>query len=283
MTFADPGALQMAKHAAELGAAALMFGSFLVEIVASRFVRRDQHHDLRDTLTNVVIGAGYLLSAGLLGIAVTALLVAVWTWSPLRWDMRSPWHWVALVLLEDFLYYWSHRASHHFRVMWASHVVHHNSPRLNLSTGMRNSWVGGLLDWIFFVPMAAAGFHPLSIGIVQASATAWDFLTHTPYFPRNRALDFFFNSPSNHRVHHGTGAAYTDKNFGGFLIIWDRLFGTYAREEAPVRYGSSVMPARPYNPIYVELYLWAALVRSAFNRKNVAERSSSSGPAVLGG
>jgi sterol desaturase/sphingolipid hydroxylase (fatty acid hydroxylase superfamily) len=250
-------------HLATTLAAAVMFGAFVAELLLSRLVLRDQHHDLKDTGINVVIGAGYAVSAAALAALIAGVLGAVWAASPWRWDMRSPGHWLALLLAEDFLYYWSHRASHQLRLMWASHVVHHSSPRLNLSTGMRNSWVGGYLDWVFFLPLPALGFHPLYVAVVQAVATACDFLAHTPYFPRNRLLDLIFNSPSNHRVHHGRNPAYVDKNFGGLLIVWDRLFGTYAAEAAPVSYGTGRMPARPHSPLHLEFQLWVELLRSA--------------------
>lgn len=245
-------------------AAAVMFGSFLVETFLSRIVLKDGRHDLKDTGTNLVIGAGYVVSNALQGTLVAAALFAVWSWSPFRWHMGSAWHWLVLLLAEDCLYYWSHRASHRFRLLWASHVVHHNSPLLNLSTGMRNSWVGGYLDWVFFIPLAACGFHPLHIAIVQAAATAFDFLAHTPYFPRNRLLDLVFNSPSNHRVHHAVNPGCVDKNFGGALIVWDRIFGTYHPETEPVSYGTAVMPRRPHNPFCVEFYLWQDLLAGSF-------------------
>jgi sterol desaturase/sphingolipid hydroxylase (fatty acid hydroxylase superfamily) len=255
-------------------AAAVMFGSFLAEVVLSRVVRRDDHLDLRDTAVNLVIGGGYVVSTLLLGLFVGGVLLAVWSLSPVRWDMRSPWHWVVLLLCEDFLYYWSHRASHQVPFMWASHVVHHNSPKLNLSTGMRNSWVGGYFDWVFFVPLAALGFHPLAIGVVQAVGTTWDFLTHSPYLPSHPLLDFFFNSPSNHRVHHSKSPEHADKNLGGLLIIWDRMFGTYQREGAPAGYGTSPMPRRPYSPLHLEFYLWKDLLGRLVRGRRAHARTS---------
>jgi sterol desaturase/sphingolipid hydroxylase (fatty acid hydroxylase superfamily) len=255
-------------------AAAVMFGAFVIELAVSRLWRRDRHHDLRDTAVNLVIGGGYVISAGLASLVTATTYLLVWNATPLRWDESSPLYWVLLLLGEDCLYYWSHRASHVIPVMWASHVVHHNSPKLNLSTGMRNSWFGGWLDWVFMLPLVALGCHPISIAIVQAIATASDFLAHTPYFPKSRVLDWIFNSPSNHRVHHGANPEYVDKNFGGFLIIWDRLFGTYQAEAAPVRYGTEPMPERPYNPLHLETYLWRKLIaRSHTSSTATASRS----------
>jgi sterol desaturase/sphingolipid hydroxylase (fatty acid hydroxylase superfamily) len=266
-------------HLATILAAAVMFALFLVEFFVSRRVLRDDNYDLEDTRANLLIGAGYVVSAALQGALVAGVFVAIWSASPWRWDMGSPWSWLTLFLLEDFLYYWSHRASHRVRLMWASHVVHHNSPKLNLSTGMRNSWVGGYLDWVFFIPLAAVGFHPLSVAVVQAAATAFDFLTHTQYVGRNRLLDLIFNSPSNHRVHHGMNPEYADKNFGGALIVWDRMFGTYQPEVTRVSFGTYPMPSRPYHPFHLQFHLWRELIRDARSSFARQARPSSRGEA----
>jgi sterol desaturase/sphingolipid hydroxylase (fatty acid hydroxylase superfamily) len=250
----------MRDHLAAAVAAVVMMGAFVVELVASRLLHRDRHYDWRDTFQNLYIGGVYSVTSTLQGLLVAGVFVAAWRYAPLRWDMRSGWSWLVLILVEDFFYYWSHRGSHQVRFMWASHAVHHNSPCLNLSTGMRNSWVGGYLDWVFYLPSVALGFDPVSLAAVKGFATAWDFVAHTPYIGKNRVLDLLFNSPSNHRVHHGCNPEYVDKNFGGFLIIWDRLFGTYQREVAPVICGLERMPERPRSAVYVEFYLWAELL-----------------------
>lgn len=242
-------------------AAYVMFGAFAIEALASHLVLRDRRYQLGDTAVNLAIVVGYVAARVAIGAAVAIVLLAVWRVTPLRWSMDAWWHWVVLFVLEDFLYYWSHRASHTFRVLWASHVVHHNSPLVNLSTGLRNSWVGGAIDWVFFVPMAALGFHPLHIAAVIAVASAWDFLTHTPYIGKLRGIDWLMNSPSNHRVHHAKNREYVDKNFGGALIIWDRLFGTYAAETAPALFGIERMPRRPHDPLHLQFHLWAELIR----------------------
>lgn len=242
-------------------AAYVMFGAFVLEGIASKLVLRDGHYDVRDTAVNVATMIGYVGARIVIGAAVGVILLATWKLTPLRWSMDAWWHWGVLFLLEDFLYYWSHRASHVYRVLWASHVTHHSSPVLNMSTGLRNSWVGGAIDWVFFVPMAALGFHPLHIAAVIAVASAWDFLTHTPYIGKLPGIDWLLNSPANHRVHHAKDAQYVDKNFGGATMIWDRLFGTYEPERAKPSFGIDAMPARPHNPIYLQFHLWADLVR----------------------
>ena len=243
-------------------AAGIMFGAFTIEGLVSVFVLRDGKHDVRDSFVNVAITIGYVLVRIGLGAVIAVILLAVYELTPFRWSMTSWWHWVVAFVVNDFFYYWSHRASHHYKLMWASHAVHHNSTHMNLSTGLRNSWVGGIFDWPFFVPTVAMGFHPLVLAAVVAVGSAWDFLTHTPYIGKLPVIDYVFNSPANHRVHHAKNPQYLDKNCGGALIIWDRLFGTYAEEhEAPV-FGTVDPPKRPHDPFYLELYLWVGLVRS---------------------
>lgn len=251
-------------------AAFVMFGSFLVEALVSYFLLRDGHYGVKDTFTSVGITMGYVVVRIGLGAVIAILLFGVYALTPLRWSMDAWWHWVVLFLVNDFFYYWSHRASHVIPWMWASHAVHHNSSRLNLSTGLRNSWTGGVIDWVFFVPAIALGFHPLAFGAVVAVTSAWDFMTHTPYLRKLRWLDGWANSPSNHRVHHARNPRYLDKNFGSGLIIWDRMFGTYAAEIEEPEIGIVEMPARPHNPFYLQFYLWAGLFRRAFTRSKTA-------------
>ncbi|MBA3458928.1 MAG: sterol desaturase family protein [Deltaproteobacteria bacterium] len=251
-------------------AAGVMFGAFTIEALISYFVLRDDRYGLADTFTSIGITIGYVVARLGVGAFVAVMLLMIYEVTPLRWSMTSWWHWVVLFFVNDFFYYWSHRASHAFPFMWASHAVHHNSARMNLSTGLRNSWVGGAIDWVFFVPAILLGFHPLALGAVIAFGSAWDFLTHTPYVGKLRWFDAWANSPSNHRVHHAKNPQYLDKNLGGALIIWDRLFGTYEPEGEKPIYGIDPMPARPNNPFYLELYLWAEWLRGVFKRKSSA-------------
>lgn len=242
-------------------AAGVMGGAVAIEGIVSYFVRRDGHYALADTFTSIAITVGYVLVRIGLGAVIAVLLLGVYELTPLRWSMAHWWHWLVLFVLYDFFYYWSHRASHTWEVMWASHAVHHNSAHLNLSTGLRNSWTGGAIDWVFLVPVVAVGCHPLALGVVLALGATWDFLCHTPYVGRLPIIDFLFNSPSNHRVHHANSARYIDKNLGGTLIIWDRMFGTYAPEPGKLAYGTLDAPRRPHDPFYLELYLWGRMLR----------------------
>jgi sterol desaturase/sphingolipid hydroxylase (fatty acid hydroxylase superfamily) len=243
----------------------VMLGAFGVEAVVSMFIRRDGHYQLKDTAANVATMIGYVGARLAIGMLVGAILLGVYELTPLRWSMAW-WHWLVLFVVEDFSYYWSHRASHRIKFMWFSHASHHNSPILNLSTGLRNSWFGGLIDWPFWVPMVALGFHPICLMAVVGVVSAWDFMTHTPYVGKLPGFDFVFNSPSNHRVHHGKNPQYVDKNYGSVLIIWDRMFGTYEPEVEKVEYGVVDAPARPNDPIYIQVYLWRDWFRGLFSR-----------------
>lgn len=248
-------------------AMAVMFVAFTGEAITSYFIRRDGYYEKNDTIVNLVVAGGYAVASMSYGVVIVILLVPVWKATPFRWSMDHWWHWAIMFVANDFCFYWSHRVSHEVRFMWASHAVHHNSTKLNLSTGMRNSWIGGAMDWVFFAPVVALGFHPAYLFAIVPIASGWDYMCHTPYIGKLPGLDFVFNTPSNHRVHHATNKQYLDRNLGGMLIIWDRIFGTYAAEDEKPVIGATEMPDRPNNPIHVEFYIWAALLRDAFRRR----------------
>jgi sterol desaturase/sphingolipid hydroxylase (fatty acid hydroxylase superfamily) len=131
------------------------------------------------------------------------------------------------LVFYDFCYYWLHRAGHRVAVLWAAHVVHHQSEDYNLSTALRQTSSGFLLGWIFYLPMAVAGVPPLVFGVVALVDLLYQYWVHTQQIGRLGWFDRWFCSPSNHRVHHAVNDRYLDKNYGGILIVWDRLFGSF--------------------------------------------------------
>jgi sterol desaturase/sphingolipid hydroxylase (fatty acid hydroxylase superfamily) len=145
--------------------------------------------------------------------------------------------WAALFVAEDFCYYWFHRLHHQVRLLWAAHVNHHSSTHYNLSTALRQSWTTPLTGPLFWVPLALAGFAPWMIVTAQAWSLLYQFWIHTESIRSLGPLEAVFNTPSHHRVHHGANVEYLDRNHGGILIVWDRLFGTFEPEQAPVRFG----------------------------------------------
>lgn len=175
-------------------------------------------------------------------------------------------HWQSYVLLflgVDFFYYWFHRASHRIRWFWGNHAVHHSANELTISAGYRIGIFGKLIGaGIFFAPLVWLGFPPrvvLTAVIVNLLYQSW---IHTTWIPKLGWLEYLLNTPSAHRVHHASNPEYIDKNFGGVLILFDRLFGTYAaeRDDIPCRYGL-VEPITSYNPLRIELAEWAKLLK----------------------
>lgn len=178
----------------------------------------------------------------------------------------SAWGIALLVLGQDFFYYWFHRAHHRIRWMWASHVTHHSSERLNLSTAFRQSLtypISGM--WLFWLPLAWLGFEPTHIVAVVAINLGFQFFVHTQAIGKLGWLEWVFNTPSHHRVHHARNARYIDKNYAGVLIIWDRLFGTFVEEhpDDPCEYGI-IGQVRSHNPINLTFHEWRDLFRDAW-------------------
>lgn len=164
---------------------------------------------------------------------------------PLSW-----WSWPLAVLLADLTYYWMHRCEHRVRLLWTYHSVHHSSPEFNFSTALRLAWIEALFTWIFFVPMVVLGFDPAQVIAAFAIVIAYQSWIHTEKLGKLGFLDGVLNTPSNHRVHHGRNPIYLDKNYGGILIVWDRLFGTYEPETEQVLYGITE-PVRSSNPFII--------------------------------
>jgi len=151
-------------------------------------------------------------------------------------------YWLILLLLEDFLYYWLHRFDHEIRLFWAVHVTHHSSEQLNFTVGFRSSVFQPLYRFFYFIPLALMGFKAVDIVFMYSATQIWGIFVHTKLINKMGWMEYLFVTPSHHRVHHASNPKYLDKNMGMFLIIWDKLFGTFQEElpEAhyqPIRYG----------------------------------------------
>jgi len=172
------------------------------------------------------------------------------------------WIWLITLVVLDFFFYWYHRASHRSRFLWAAHVVHHSSERMNFGTALRQSPTGPLTRALFYWPLPLLGFHPLVIASAGAVATIYGFWTHTEQIKRIWApLETIFVSPAHHRVHHGSNPEYIDKNYANFLIIWDRLFGTFQDEVDKVQYGL-ITNIGTYNPLRIAFAEWIKLFQN---------------------
>ena len=170
--------------------------------------------------------------------------------------------WLLLFLGVDFFYYWFHRMSHEVNALWAAHIVHHQSEEYNLTVALRQSWFQGGFSWAFYLPLAFVGFDPFMFLTVSSFNTLYQFWIHTRAIGKMGPLEWIFNTPSHHRVHHGSNEKYIDKNHAGSLIIWDRMFGTFQAEEEEVVYGIT-KPLASWNPVWANLHYWYDLIKMA--------------------
>ncbi len=215
-------------------------------------------YELRDTRTSLTMGAGNVAINAVWKLVVIVVFAGLYELTPLRMPADEVWTYVLLFFADDFSYYWFHRIHHEVRVFWASHVVHHSSEHYNLSTALRQTWTP-MTSLPFWAGLALLGFQPWMILTQQAVSLIYQFWIHTERIGRLPApIEFVFNTPSHHRVHHGSNELYLDRNYGGILIIWDRMFGTFQGESEPVRYGLT-RNIRSFRPTRVAFHEFAAI------------------------
>lgn len=167
--------------------------------------------------------------------------------------------WILIFFLDDFCFYWHHRTSHQVRLFWAAHVNHHSSQYYHLASALRQSWTEMWYKYFFYVILAIIGFHPIMILTQIGFSLIYQFWVHTIYIKKlPNIIEFIFNTPSHHRVHHSSDIEYLDKNHGGILIIWDRIFGTFQKEEKAIRYGIT-SNINTYNPFKIATHEFKAI------------------------
>ncbi|HEX6835889.1 MAG TPA: sterol desaturase family protein [Polyangia bacterium] len=185
---------------------------------------------------------------------------------------RSAAAWIVLFFAVDFLYYAYHRASHRVNFLWAGHVVHHSSEEYNFSVALRQSWFGQqLTEWVFFLPLALAGFPPAMFVVTITLNTLYQFFIHTRLVGRLGPLEWILNTPSHHRVHHGINPEYVDRNYAGVFIIWDRLFGTFEPEGAEPVYGL-VKPLGSFSPLWANLHRWVEIASMSRKTRRLRDK-----------
>ncbi len=231
--------------------------------------RGSRTYRLGDSVTSIGLG----VFSQLLGLFTRLIPFGIYVFvyehaRVLELSASAWWVWVVGLVLYDFCYYWHHRLGHEVGVLWAAHVVHHQSEEFNLGTALRQTSSGFLLGWVFYVPMALLGFPPIVFAVVALIDLLYQYWIHTELIGRLGWFDRVFASPSNHRVHHAVNDRYLDKNYGGILIVWDRLFGTFIDEDAaePVVYGTR-SPLRSFDPLWANVEVYAALARDSWRAK----------------
>ncbi|WP_457615785.1 sterol desaturase family protein [Lutibacter sp.] len=231
--------------------------------------REAENYDLKDTLASIFMGIGNTL----IGFASKLVVVSVITFIYEKYRIATIpfvwWAWILILIAEDFCYYWFHRISHENRFFWASHVVHHSSKKYNLSTALRQTWTGGFFGFVFYLILPFIGFHPLMIITQMSISLLYQYWIHTELIHKMpNWFEAIFNTPSHHRVHHGSNPIYLDRNHAGILIIWDKLFGTFQPEltDEKVVYGLT-SNINTYNPIKIAFHEWVAVFTDFFTSK----------------
>ena len=257
-----------------------------IELVIG-YVKKRKLYRFNDALTNINLGIGQQT----IGIAMKVILgfgyLFIYENARLLELETTTLNVVLLVLGVDFFYYWFHRASHQINFLWAAHIVHHQSEDYNLSVALRQSWIQGWFSWTFYLPLAFIGFNPEIAFPIIAFNTLYQFWIHTTTIKSLGALEWVFNTPSHHRVHHGSNPKYVDKNHAGSLIIWDRMFGTFKQEEDEPVYGIT-KPLASWSPVWANLHYWLELWEAAkksngFDKVRVFLKPPGWQPDYLGG
>jgi sterol desaturase/sphingolipid hydroxylase (fatty acid hydroxylase superfamily) len=229
---------------------------------------------LSDALNSIGLG----VMSQIVGVFSALLTVAIYVFvfehvSLWKLSVREPGVWVAGLVLYDFCYYWVHRFGHTVALMWAAHVVHHQSEDYNLSTALRQTSSGWIVSWIFYLPMAILGFSPLVFGVVALVDLLYQYWVHTQQIGKLGWFDRWFCAPSNHRVHHAVNDKYLDRNYGGIFIVWDRLFGSFEPEDdaEPCVYGTRG-PLRSWNPLWANLHSYVDMAQDSWRARSWADK-----------
>jgi sterol desaturase/sphingolipid hydroxylase (fatty acid hydroxylase superfamily) len=247
----------------------------VVEALTYRHLQSDGlvGYEPADTRTSIAMGLGNVAVNAVWKLAVVAIYAALYELTPLRLDPGDWWVWVLLFFADDLAYYWFHRVSHESRVFWASHVVHHSSQHYNLSTAVRQTWVP-MTYLPFWLPLPLLGFPPWTVLLAQSWSLIYQFGLHTERIGKlPRPLEAILNTPSHHRVHHGANEQYLDRNYGGILVVWDRLFRSFEPEGERVRYGLTTN-IETHNVLRVAFHEYAAIARDLRRARGWRTRAS---------
>ena len=211
-----------------------------IELAALKWLDHDDvtGYERRDSTASLTMGLGSVVFMTLLKVGSFFVYVAIYEYlAPVHLPLDAWWYWVAVLLAVDFAYYWQHRFVHRARVGWAAHQAHHSSEFMNFATALRQKW-NPWFDFFFWLPLPFLGFSPWTIYFAFSINLIYQFFVHTETIDKlPRPVEFVLNTPSHHRVHHGSDPEYLDRNYGGILIIWDRMFGTFTPETKRPTYG----------------------------------------------
>lgn len=251
----------------------IFFLLILIELIIG-LLRKNNTYRLNDAINSISLGVLSQIS----GVFMQLLRIGIYAWvvehiALFQLPANSILVWISGLLLYDLCYYWLHRMGHEVNVLWAAHVVHHQSEDYNLTTALRQTSSGVMLGWLFYIPMALLGYPVEVFTAIALIDLLYQFWVHTQQIGKLGWFDRVFVSPSNHRVHHGVNDVYLDKNYGGILILWDRLFGTFMEEldQEPVVYGTR-SPLRSWNPLWANAETYKTLWLDAWRTRKFSDK-----------
>ncbi len=235
--------------------------------------QRDQF-EWRDIVANLSLGASYQVFELIAHLLITGV-ATLWIYQHRLFDVPvNAWTILPIFIGVEFCYYWFHRTSHRVRWFWTAHVVHHSSERMNFTTAMRQSLLYSITGWwLFFCPLIYLGVPPAVVFFLYAVDLSYQYFVHTESIGKlPRWYEYIFDTPSNHRVHHGRNPQYIDKNYGGVLIIFDRWFGTYEAEDEKVEYGIATRQPKSHNFLWLNVHEFIDMWRDVFRKGPLLQR-----------
>ncbi len=242
------------------------------EVIYSSIYRLN-YYTLKDSLAGLGLLAGNFIVGLLTKGSIFLAYVYLYQFRIITIDEILP-NWVVWLLtfiIVDFVYYWYHRCSHRVRFFWAVHMNHHSSEEMNFSVSLRQAWFGGINKFPFFMIIPLIGFNPIITAIASLILMLWGVTGHTKWIKKLGLLEYIFVTPSHHRVHHGSNEEYIDKNYGNFLIIWDRMFGTFKEEKNDVVYGIREN-VKTFNPVKITFLFWKNMITDYKKSKNFRDK-----------
>ena len=240
-----------------------------VELVDDLIEKRINKERIGETFSSLATQIPFYMSETVVFGGVVLGYFYIYTFIPWKLPETATVAFLA-VFLADFVYYVEHRLMHNIRLFWLAHSVHHSSPMLNTATAFRFSLFDPVISGLFHLPLVLLGINPIFIFMGELLVQVYQFWIHNEMMGKLGPFEWFLNTPSHHRVHHGANAKYIDKNFGGILIVWDRLFGTFQQEEELPTYGL-ITPINTINPIKVQFYEFFRLWRDLRTARNAGE------------
>lgn len=243
------------------------FLAILCELLAEK-IRKTHYYRVNDGITSLSAGIVSRMTGVLKGIIPLTLYGLAYDSLAVFSFPSGSWGFVAAFIIYDFFYYWNHRMGHEINLFWAAHVMHHSSEEYNLTTALRQT-SGSFFNWIFFIPLAILGVEPITLLSIAALNLIYQFWVHTRHIPKLGWLEWILVTPSNHRVHHAQNACYIDRNYGGVLIIWDRMFFTFQEELAEEKPIYGIRKAlKSWNPLWANLHIYLQLGQDCWRTKH---------------